>query len=98
MAQVVGALLAAAYMPAHAPRVGRTRHLYCSGDRVVACDLNGVLVDSQSEFTRSAWIAARELWPEEFEIASKVELTSKPWRAGARRAWAGGEWGPLQGL
>ena len=101
MPMALAALLSAhaAYSTSPAPRLGRTSKVHClasdAGD-VVACDLNGVLVDSQSECMRSAWIAARELWPEAFESAS--ELASKPWRAGARKAWAGGDWEPLQGV
>lgn len=59
----------------------------------VAVDLNGVLVDSREESTRSAWLTACELWPDAFEAVSDLH----PRDAGARRAWAGGDWAPLVG-
>jgi len=63
---------------------------------VTALDFDGVLCDSEPELTRSAWRAAKELWPDMME--SVGEYASEPWQAGARRAWAGGEWDQLTGL
>ncbi|KAL1524040.1 hypothetical protein AB1Y20_018954 [Prymnesium parvum] len=63
---------------------------------VIALDLDGVLVDSQAERLRSAWRTARALWPDAFD--GIADVVAQPWRGGARRAWAGGEWGPLQGV
>lgn len=63
---------------------------------VVALDVDGVLVDSHVAHTQSAWLTAVELWPDAFEVVT--EVASKPWRAGARRAWAGGDWEPLLGI
>ena len=65
---------------------------------VIAVDLNGVIVDSQDECTRSAWIAACELWPDAMAVAGDDALSANPWRAGARRAWADGEWDTLKGV
>ena len=62
---------------------------------VVALDFDGVLCDSEPELTRSAWRTAKTLWPE--LMASAADLSEEPWRAGARRAWTGGDWQPLQG-
>jgi len=65
---------------------------------VFAVDLNGVIVDSQDECTRSAWIAACELWPDAMAFAGDDAVSANPWRAGARRAWADGEWETLKGV
>jgi phosphoglycolate phosphatase-like HAD superfamily hydrolase len=60
---------------------------------VAALDFDGVIVDSEPELTRTAWRAASKLWPELMEAAAELE----PLEAGARKAWAGGQWGPLEG-
>ena len=54
-----------------------------------------VLCDSEPECTRTAWRCAHDLWPDVMTHAS--DLSDEPWQAGARRAWTGGDWGPLQG-
>lgn len=74
----------------------RARLVLSAASALVAADLDGVVVDAQAEHMRVAWLTARELWPEAFELVSGVEF--QPWRAGARRAWASGEWAPLQGV
>lgn len=74
-----------------APRLcaaGRPHH-------VAALDFDGVIVDSEPELTRAAWRASLELWPE--QMAAAREFSQDPRLAGARRAWAGGEWQPLLG-
>ena len=59
---------------------------------VVAVD---ALVDAEPAAARAAWSAARVLWPEAMEAARSY--SDNPRAAGARRAWAGGEWAPLLG-
>ncbi len=75
----------------------RCRPLVASADgNVVALDFDGVLCDSEPELTRSAWRAACELWPDVMARAS--EMAEEPWRAGARKAWTGGDWEPQLGI
>lgn len=64
---------------------------------VVALDFDGVLCDSEPELTRTAWRTCVALWPEVMERAADT-ATETPWKAGARRAWTGGQgWEPLAG-
>ena len=65
-----------------------------SPQRVVALDLDGVICDSEPELTKRAWRATCELWPD--VMGATAELG--PRKAGARRAWAGGSWSPLEGV
>ena len=64
-------------------------------DVVTVLSFDGVLCDSEPEQTRAAWRAALELWPDVMETAA--EYADAPWEAGARRSWAKGDWGELQG-
>ena len=65
-----------------------------SPQRVVALDLDGVICDSEPELTTRAWRATCELWPD--VMGATAELGPKT--AGARRAWAKGNWSPLEGV
>jgi len=76
------------------PRCGRI--VASSSSNIFALDFDGVLCDSESELTRSAWRAACELWPDVMAHAS--ETAEEPWRAGARGSWTGGDWEQLQGI
>ena len=76
------------------PRCGRI--VASSSSNIFALDFDGVLCDSESELTRSAWRAACELWPDVMGRAS--EMAEEPWRAGARGSWTGGDWEQLQGI
>ena len=67
-----------------------------ASSNIFALDFDGVLCDSESELTRSAWRAACELWPDVMARAS--EMAEEPWRAGARGSWTGGDWEQLQGI
>ena len=64
-------------------------------DMITALSFDGVLCDSEPEQTRAAWRAAKALWPDVMESAA--QYAEAPWEAGARRSWAGGAWGSLQG-
>ena len=67
-----------------------------SREVITALEFDGVLCDSEPEQTRTAWRAARALWPEVCESAAAYAAV--PWEAGARRSWANGEWDTLQGV
>ena len=72
---------------------GRAPRPLASG--TVLCDFDGVICDSEPELVRSAWRTACALWPKEMALAD--DFADEPWTAGARRAWAGGDWTALQG-
>lgn len=81
---------------AAAQHVRRTpMHRMHEAQHVVALDFDGVIVDSEPEVTRAAWRATCLLWPDVAGMAAEAE--GSPWTAGARKAWAGGEWEPLRG-
>ena len=64
-----------------------------SPSRVVCLDFDGVLCDSEPALTKTAWRAACKRWPD----VMQATVTVDPKMAGARRAWTGGSWEPLQG-
>jgi hypothetical protein len=65
---------------------------------VIALDFDGVICDSETELTRTAWRTARELWPSLMEETTALEATkATPGQLGARKAWAEGSWDELRG-